>query len=451
MKFYINQLTINGIKSIDKPITLNFTNLTIRPNMNNAGSNVMAIYGPNGSGKSGIITAMYIYKRIIEDKAGITDGYFSKFIYSSINQSLKKMNIEVIFSCKLNKKIPTNLKHIIELVIKEEEICISKEEILINTGRTIKENNFESYIKVENGKLLYINDVDSNSLKENPIYIASFNLLEKNSIVSCLSKIPNNVINDYLGNKNGFVYLLMVAYFSREVVVELNKEDTHMSYISNKLMLERLVKENSTTQINDENKDSYIDKVFYLSTQNSDIVKVEDYDSYSEYISDLTKFIKIFKPSLDEIVIDKKINANEYYCKKIFKYGEMEVDLEFESTGIKKIIRIYSALKSCANGKITFIDEMDANLHDVYFTKLIEFFKNDAYGQLCFTTHNLKPIEILKDNKHALVFLSNDSRIYSWTKDGNKSPMTKYINGLIPYSPFLVESFDFDVLLDGGI
>ena len=50
MKFYINQLTINGIKSIDKPITLNFTNLTIRPNMNNVGSNVMAIYGPNGSG-----------------------------------------------------------------------------------------------------------------------------------------------------------------------------------------------------------------------------------------------------------------------------------------------------------------------------------------------------------------------------------------------------------------
>ena len=66
-----------------------------------------------------------------------------------------------------------------------------------------------------------------------------------------------------------------------------------------------------------------------------------------------------------------------------------------------------------------------------------------AKGQLCFTTHNLEPIDVLKENSHSLDFLSSDSRIASWTKNGNKSPMKMYINGLIDYSPFNVHAIDF--------
>ena len=162
----------------------------------------------------------------------------------------------------------------------------------------------------------------------------------------------------------------------------------------------------------------------------------------------MTDFIRIFKPSLKEIIIDKKINGDKYLCRKILKYNNFEIDIEFESAGIKKLVKLYTILKQCSNGQIAFIDEMDANLHDVYFSKMIEFFKIDGKGQLCFTTHNLEPINILKDNNYSLDFLSNDSRLFSWKKNGNKSPLNNYINGLIPYSPFLVESFDFDILLD---
>jgi len=137
-----------------------------------------------------------------------------------------------------------------------------------------------------------------------------------------------------------------------------------------------------------------------------------------------------------------------YYCKKIFVYKNYKIDIEFESTGIKRLVKMFSSLKASANGGIVFIDEMDANLHDVYFTKLIEFFKEQSRGQLCFTTHNLEPIEVLKDCSHSLDFVSNDSRLSSWVKSGNKSPMKKYVNGLIPYSTFNVGSIDFEFLLD---
>ena len=185
-----------------------------------------------------------------------------------------------------------------------------------------------------------------------------------------------------------------------------------------------------------------------FSIKDYDVVFKKDFVSYKKTIDNLTDFIRIFKPSLKEIIIDKKINGDKYLCRKILKYNNFEIDIEFESAGIKKLVKLYTILKQCSNGQIAFIDEMDANLHDVYFSKMIEFFKIDGKGQLCFTTHNLEPINILKDNNYSLDFLSNDSRLFSWKKNGNKSPLNNYINGLIPYSPFLVESFDFDILLD---
>ena len=55
----------------------------------------------------------------------------------------------------------------------------------------------------------------------------------------------------------------------------------------------------------------------------------------------------------------------------------------------------------------------------------------------------MEPIEVLKDNSYSLDFLSNDSRIASWTKNGNKSPLKQYVNGLIDYSPFNIYDIDF--------
>ncbi|MGM9858893.1 MAG: ATP/GTP-binding protein [Bacilli bacterium] len=185
------------------------------------------------------------------------------------------------------------------------------------------------------------------------------------------------------------------------------------------------------------------DDIFTLSAEDRDIIDKKDIENYENKIKKLTSFIKVFKPNLDNISVDKKINNDTYYCDKIFHYGDSAVNIEFESAGIKKLVRIFNALVSCSNGRVVFIDEFDANLHDVYFSKLIEFLKDYATGQLCFTTHNLSPIEILEDNKHSLDFLSNDSRVTSWTKNGNKSAIKQYIYGLIDYSPFNVNSIDY--------
>lgn len=453
MKIFINKLVINGTKNINKNIELLFTKKTIKNNMDFSNSNVKAIYGPNGSGKSGIISALYIYNRLIDDANGLNDKLFSKFISETINKDLKKLSIEIIFTVIVSEEANKVecYKHSIELSIDENEIIsIAKEEICILNNKSISDDNLKTLILINNGQIEKLKLKKGHKLSDDFLYLHSLNLLDKHSIANITWKLIKNDMNEYNCNTEVLNSLMSILCLSFNITVVLNKEDLHLDYMINKdneinYNNEEKVNELFKKMINDFSSKDYL---INLSMKNRDVISINNFEKYEASIKKLESFIKIFKPDLDEIIIDKKVNDDKFYCDKIFRYGKKYINIEFESTGIRKLVRLYSALKACANGGIVFIDEMDANLHDVYFTRLIEFFKNDSKGQLCFTTHNLEPINVLKDNAHSLDFISNDSRVYSWTKDGNKSPMSKYINGLIPYSPFNVESFDFDVLLD---
>ena len=99
-------------------------------------------------------------------------------------------------------------------------------------------------------------------------------------------------------------------------------------------------------------------------------------------------------------------------------------------------------------GGIVFIDEFDSNLHDVYLCALLEYLMTYAKGQLCFTTHNVGPMDILKQNKKSIEFLSTNGEIYSWTVSGNYSPSNLYRKGMIEGSPFNVDSTDFIGVFD---
>jgi AAA15 family ATPase/GTPase len=100
------------------------------------------------------------------------------------------------------------------------------------------------------------------------------------------------------------------------------------------------------------------------------------------------------------------------------------------------------------HGGIIFIDEMDSNLHDVYLCALLEYLMENGEGQLCFTTHNVGPMDILNQRKKSIDFLSEDHTIYPWTKSGNYSPASLYRNGMIEGSPFNVDSIDFIGVFD---
>ena len=192
-----------------------------------------------------------------------------------------------------------------------------------------------------------------------------------------------------------------------------------------------------------ENRPDIDKQISYVDSGGRDIVKNEDYPAYESKIQRLYKFIKLFKNDLIKIDIEKRDNGGAYKCELILDYGKYSVNREFESTGIKKLIRIYDALVNADEGGISFIDEMDSNLNDVYLCKIIEYFTKYGKGQLCFTTHNLDPMSVLKNNRNSIDFLSSDNKVIPWKVTGNAAPDRYYRNGMIEDMPFNVDAIDF--------
>ena len=137
------------------------------------------------------------------------------------------------------------------------------------------------------------------------------------------------------------------------------------------------------------------------------------------------------------------MDADYYQVSLVFDYGSYSVDYEFESTGIKKMVKLYDAIQSVTIGFIVFIDEFDANINPVFFDKLIDYVRDFADGQLAFTSHNTSSMESLKDGKDAINFLTSDNQIIRWTKNGHYSPDVLYKNGMIEKIPFNIYGTDF--------
>ena len=180
------------------------------------------------------------------------------------------------------------------------------------------------------------------------------------------------------------------------------------------------------------------------------IVPKRLYGDYQKTISKLYEFLHIFKSDLKEIEIDKKNNEDTFVCNLVMVYDGYKINVEYESTGIKKLVRLFAYINEMVHGGIVFIDEFDSNLHDVYLCALLEYLMEYGKGQLCFTTHNVGPMDVLKQNKKSIDFLSENHKIYPWTTNGNYSPSKLYRNGMIEGSPFNVDSIDFINIFGSG-
>ena len=84
--------------------------------------------------------------------------------------------------------------------------------------------------------------------------------------------------------------------------------------------------------------------------------------------------------------------------------------MRYESDGIKRIVSIIHLLIGVYNYKTqtVLIDEIDSGIFEYLLGEIIEILSEGAKGQLVFTSHNLRPLEVL--NNHNLVFTTSNSK-----------------------------------------
>ncbi len=88
--------------------------------------------------------------------------------------------------------------------------------------------------------------------------------------------------------------------------------------------------------------------------------------------------------------------------------GANQIPLRNESRGVKKILSILNLLIAFYQkpSLCVVIDELDAGIFEYLLGELLQILKDNGRGQLLFTSHNLRPLELLEKNN--LVFTTTN-------------------------------------------
>lgn len=443
--YYLLSYKVNGIKNIDKDIKLEFYKKTLDKEFDPSQYNVKAIYGENGTGKSGIIWSVRILKNLMINKYYLNDSNNIYVLKDLINKKTKELAIEIEF---LNNIVNSN---------KESKIYAYKYSICINYDQKIErffikhEQLDEIFIGKKNNKNIFeINEgVVSKSL-DNKLFNKlnagnGIDSLKEHSFISdFLSKNYNYYFKEdpfkYTEKEAELIYaLFMCVAFASNLYIYQDYDDTYEDYKLDNLLSTFLNSVNHNQELPIINSNTIADATISYKTY----VSKNNFEAYEKDVDKIYEFIKIFKPELKNIEIEKIENKDKYECTLIFVYDDYKVNSVFESNGVRKLIRLFKAIDSIDKGSIVFIDEMDSNIHDVYLCRLIEYIKEYAKGQLCFTTQSITVMDVLEDRKKSLDFISRDHEITSWFKNSHYSASKKYKEGYIEKSPFNIEPFDF--------
>ena len=86
----------------------------------------------------------------------------------------------------------------------------------------------------------------------------------------------------------------------------------------------------------------------------------------------------------------------------------IQLPLKYESEGIKKIISILHLFICTYNspGITLAIDELDSGIYEYLLGELLQIMQKSGQGQLIFTSHNLRPLEML--NSSSIVFTTTN-------------------------------------------
>ena len=416
---YLVSYSVKGIKTLDKLISLQFYKKTISKNPDTQEYNIKGIYGMNGSGKSGIITSVEILRNIIVDPGYLNNPVVQKNLDAMINKRTKELFIEADYMVKAGEEIKLFRYSVTLSKNNLGKYVISHE--CLSTKKAISKSEFdETVFEVSDGEIVSVYEGKEKDKFVESILNKTMNLLTTASM-SALFYEKFIKSNNMQKEKNIlWAYITFLYVLGEKIHVNLDDSDNHR-----KNFLE------------------IYDDCINVINITGNIVPQEMYKHFEKTFNKLFEFLHIFKTDLQGIEIDRKEDHELWVCDLVMCYESYKIHAEFESTGIKKLIKLFAYLKEMVQGGIVFIDEFDSNLHDVYLCALLEYLMEYGEGQLCFTTHNVGPMDVLKQHKKSIDFLSENHRIYPWTTNGNYSPSKLYRNGMIEGSPFNVDSIDF--------
>lgn len=363
-------------------------------------SKMLGIYGQNGSGKTSVIEAANILKRLLKGERlsekvleYITkdSNYFKINVNFYIEESEKEKFL-LTYSCEVEKK---------EITLKTYEE-LEKNRIILTEKLKIREFYDGKWKRIRN---ILENKKVPELLKQRILinekmllnYRVGRLLTEREGRSFIFSEELEKILKENEKKIEGDFRFIRILkdYGIRNLYVISNKES---SLINGNLMIPfsfRCKTGNTVSQ-----------GKLLISLSEPTFLLEKEYQIINNIIKQLNIVLNSLIPNLElEIaVIKEDINKEMELGKSIrliSKRDDIRIPLEYESDGIKKIISILSTLIVAYNEPSfsLFIDELDAGIFEYLLGEILKIIEKYGKGQLVFTSHNLRPLEVL-ESKH---------------------------------------------------
>ena len=160
---------------------------------------------------------------------------------------------------------------------------------------------------------------------------------------------------------------------------------------------------NNSIQVISKSNNEY--QKFDINLFRENIIEFKFKNLLINYLKEIDLVINKIIPSMHIEMLDlgKSVlnNANVGFKFEIISNrNNVKIPLRFESDGIKKIISLISSIIDIYSNKysILIVDELDSGIFEYLLGELLKGIKEDAKGILIFTSHNLRPLEIIKNS-----------------------------------------------------
>lgn len=394
----LTAIEIQNIKNIDNGrVSFPIEEEVEKNGLNNA----FGIYGPNGSGKTSLISSLSVLKQLLVG-ASLNNQSFAKLI--NVNSDTAKLAYEFIcFDQKNDFKFRYEIELLkLKVIDPADPLNKSKNNVLVKkeTLYCLGDN------KQDYTKRFFSIDITNPNLQK--------------------SIAPANRYDEFLNNKTAANSIMVQKItsnikatsfiFSKEMLGVFANSEEFGDYFKALHLFVKFGIVDLFVIDQAHNNDIFLN-LNYRSKHGQTITQTmgsivnyrtalaeSDYNNYRQSLKAANILLQALVPDLqividDDSVIDTMIGEN--IKGKSFELISIrngnKLPLSLESNGIKSIFSVASLLISAYNDKsvTVAIDEYDSGVFEYLLGDILDVYKVNGKGLFIFTSHNLRPLEIL--------------------------------------------------------
>lgn len=414
----LSSLQLTNIKNVKKG-TIYMPN-TVNKILSADKAEILGIYGQNGSGKTAIVDALYFLQKVmlgvdldqsLEDYMDMDSD--TAEIFADFNIFMDDIVFEIGYRLSLSREEK-------EVVISRETLSAAKNENGIRTNKTV----FMDYQRDQANAIFKPQKRLDEILEENKEIktdlIVARKMAEKSNCSYIFGESSREIFcREY---KNGFQQFSVIISSLFEFALKdlFVIRNTHSGVISaNFVSL-------MTFRIENDNMGGKGD--FTVSLTEPILVDEERKNLLETIVERINIVLYTIIPGLQVTIKNygkQSLDDGEEGWKLELmskREGMKEIPIRMESEGIIKIISILNALiQAFGNPSICLvIDELDSGIFEYMLGELLDIFKKSAKGQLIFTSHNLRALEMI-DKESIMFSTANPDNRYIHMKNVRES------------------------------